>query len=140
MFAHPRTQSSVCLAAIAVCPLLAFGATAARAQAAGTIAGRVVSAEKGALVGVFISVDSASPSAQTDGDGRFTVGGLAAGRHVLQARRTGFGMAERAVEVRADDTTRVEITLTPTVATLAAVTVIGSRTDLAETQARIGRV
>ena len=128
----------------AIAALLVLVAPAAlRAQApdsTGAVAGRVLSAT-GPVVGAFILVDGGTtPAAQSDAEGRYRVSGLAAGTHTLDARRAGFTPAPRAVVVTAGATAALDLALAAIPSTLAQVTVIGTRTDLAETRARAARV
>lgn len=111
-----------------------------RAQSSGTVAGRVISSTTGApAIGAFILVDGGTPKAQTDADGRFTVTGIAPGKHTVEVRR-GTASATVDVDVRAGSTTTADLTLRDATAVLAAVTVIGTRTDLDETRERAARV
>jgi iron complex outermembrane receptor protein len=110
------------------------------AQTAGTIAGRVTAANGTPVVGAFILLDAGSrPLAQTDTDGRYRVAGVAAGSHTVVARATSFASGTRTIDVGSAPA-RVDFTLSPTAATLSAVTVIGTRSDLAETRERVFQV
>ena len=119
---------------------LAF-ASSLPAQAAGAIAGRVLSAGSATpVIGAFISIDGASPVAQTDTAGAFRVDGIAPGPHTIQAHRVGYVASSRTIDVVSQTVTAVDIVLAADAATLAAVTVIGSRSDIADTRARMARV
>jgi outer membrane receptor protein involved in Fe transport len=110
------------------------------AQDSAAVSGRVTARGGAPVVGAFILVDSSRvPSAQTDVDGRFLISNIAAGLHALTARRTGFSPAT--VELTAGAQPAVaDIVLDPVAATLSPVTVIGSRSDLAETRLRLQQV
>ena len=111
-----------------------------RAQSTGIVAGRVVSSTTGTpAIGAFIIVDGGTPKAQTDADGRYTVTGIASGKHTVEVRR-GTASATVDVDVRAGSITTADLTLRDATAVLAAVTVIGTRTDLDETRDRAARV
>jgi iron complex outermembrane receptor protein len=111
-----------------------------RAQSTGTVAGRVVSSTTGTpAIGAFILVDGGTPKSQTDADGRYTVRGIAVGKHTVEVRR-GTVASTIEVDVRAGSTVTADFTLRDAAAVLAAVTVIGTRTDLDETRERAARV
>ncbi|MFL5561554.1 MAG: TonB-dependent receptor domain-containing protein [Gemmatimonadaceae bacterium] len=113
---------------------------AAQVQDTTSVSGRVTDRRGAPVVGAFILIDSAKvPSAQTDADGRYAVARVARGAHALTARRTGYSPST--VTVTLDAGTAIgDIVLDPVAATLAAVTVIGSRSDLAETRLRLQQV
>ncbi|HJP85361.1 MAG TPA: TonB-dependent receptor [Gemmatimonadaceae bacterium] len=113
--------------------LAAFSASSAvHAQALGTISGKVTSATGAPVVGAFISLDDEPPVAQTTEDGSFRLDGVAAGDHVLHVRRGGFVATADSIAVSTDANEPLAITMTEKVATLAGVTVIGTKSDLAE--------
>ncbi|HEX8848860.1 MAG TPA: TonB-dependent receptor [Gemmatimonadaceae bacterium] len=120
------------------CALAFLGAPALLAQ--GTVAGRVTGTDGLPVVGAYILIDSAtSPVAQADVEGRFTIPSFPAGPHALTARRTGY--VPGSVRVDAAVSTTADIVLEPIAATtLSAVTVIGSRGDIAETRSRLQTV
>lgn len=122
------------------CAALLVLAPSLDAQSAGTIAGRVTSASTGTpIVGAFILVDGGAPKAQTDGDGRYRVAGVAAGTHTVDARR-GTATATRVIDLIAGATATADFALHDAPPVLAAVTVIGTRTDLDETRERAAQV
>jgi iron complex outermembrane receptor protein len=123
----------------ALCAASSWG-PALSAQDSASISGRVTARDGAPVAGAFILVDSSrAPSAQTGSDGRYTIGNVAPGAHLLTARRTGFAPAT--IELTASGTPAVaDIVLDPVAATLTAVTVIGSRSDLAETRRRLQQV
>ncbi|MFL5540419.1 MAG: TonB-dependent receptor domain-containing protein [Longimicrobiaceae bacterium] len=80
-----------------------------RAPATGSVAG-VVRGGGGEAVG-GARVSAAARSTLTAEDGRFALGGLAPGRHVLEVRRLDYQPARAEVEVAAGAAGRVEVTL-----------------------------
>jgi iron complex outermembrane recepter protein len=120
--------------------LLALVPQLARAQGDANVSGRVTASDGAPVVGAFIIVDSAArPVAQTDNMGRYSIGGLTAGAHTITARRAEFTTAT--ISVTAGDSTVIaNIVMQPAATALSVVTVIGSRSDLAETRARLQQV
>jgi iron complex outermembrane receptor protein len=110
------------------------------AQSVGEITGKVTTAANAPVVGAFISIDDAAPATQTDAEGNFRIGDVAIGSHVLHVRRSGFVESADSVVVAADAPSQINITLADKVATLAGVTVIGSKTDLDETRAQLAKI
>ena len=120
--------------------LLALMPTSAHAQSDTHLSGRVTAVDGAPVVGAFILVDSATrPSAQTDDAGRYAIAGLPGGSHLITARRAEF-MATTVTAIVGDSSVVADIVMRPVATALAAVTVIGSRSDLAETKARLQRV
>ncbi|NUS96790.1 MAG: TonB-dependent receptor [Gemmatimonadaceae bacterium] len=114
--------------------LAALAAIPTILTAQGAVRGRVTGSDGAPVVGAYILLDSAIvPVAQADMSGRFTIAAFPAGPHTVTARRTGY--LPGSVPVDAALRTDIDIVLeaaAPT--TLGAVTVIGSRGDLAETR------
>jgi iron complex outermembrane receptor protein len=111
------------------------------AQGTGAIVGRVLSADTAEpVVGAFISIDEARPVAQSDTAGRFRIDGVAAGTHTLRVHRVGYLTVARSVDVAIDGVSDIEIVLATDATRLDVVTVIGSRSDLADTRRSIARV
>ena len=108
---------------LAAAALLALASAALEAQGTGAIAGRVLRAETGsrAAVGAVVSVDGTSLADTTTAGGDFLVRSVPAGTHTLRIRLSGWRTAERAVLVRAGDTTRVDVVLRPDVQLLEAI-------------------
>lgn len=119
--------------------LVSFALPAA-AQSVGQIAGTVLTVKNAPVVGAFISVDDSAPITQTDAEGNFRIDGLAAGMHAVVVRRSGFLPATDSVDVSAATETRLTITLTEKITTLQGVTVIGTKTDLAERREQLAAV
>ncbi len=79
----------------------------------GNVAGRVTNAATGAtLAGVTVGYPGGVTL--TDAAGRYAIAGLAAGSHTLTFAATGFESTDRTVVVQADQTTTVDVQLTPT--------------------------
>jgi iron complex outermembrane receptor protein len=125
------------IAAVALSSLLAAPAIA---QSSGSVTGRVVTAANSPVVGAFVSIDSAPPTAQTDTTGSFRLDGIAGGPHIVHVRRSGFTDAAYSVVVSSDQVAQLDFVLEPRIATLRGVTVIGSKTDLAETRERMNQI
>src|SRR4029077_12153742 len=70
------------------------------AQTAGTITGRVSAANGTPVAGAFMLVDAGSrPLAQTDAEGRFRIGGVAPGSHIIVVRASGFAPSTKTIDV-----------------------------------------
>jgi iron complex outermembrane receptor protein len=124
------------IAAIAATVLLAAPLSA---QSPGSVTGRVVTAN-GPVVGAFVSIDSAPPVTQTDASGSFRIDGIASGTHIVRIRRSGYTEGAYSVTVSPDQVAQLDFVLTERIATLRGVTVIGSKTDLAETRERMNQI
>jgi len=109
-------------------------------QTVGEITGKVTTVANSPIVGAFISIDDSAPAAQTDAEGNFRIGGVAAGNHILHVRRSGYMESADSVVVATDAATQINIRLADKIATLAGVTVIGSKTDLAETREQLAKI
>jgi len=109
-------------------------------QSTGSIGGRVVTAAGSPVVGAFISVDSAPPSAQTDASGQFRIDSVSSGPHSVHVHRTGYLEAVDSAVVGSGALAQLSVTLTIKFATLAGVTVIGTKTDLAETRQQLTQI
>ena len=110
------------------------------AQSVGEISGRVSTVANAPIVGAFVSIDNDAPATQTDADGNFRITGVAAGSHVLHVRRSGYEESADSIVVTTDAPSQITITLADKVATLAGVTVIGTKTDLAETREQLAKI
>jgi iron complex outermembrane recepter protein len=110
------------------------------AQSGGSIGGQVLTVSGSPVVGAFISVDSGPPSAQTDASGQFRISSVALGTHLLHIRMSGYLDGVDSVLVSPSALSQIRVTLANKVATLAGVTVIGSKTDLAETRERMAQI
>jgi len=110
------------------------------AQSLGSIGGKVVDASGSPVVGAFVSVDSAPPATQTDASGKFHIDSIAAGPHLLHVRRGGYLDSADSVLVDSIEIASVNLIMAGKVATLAGVTVIGTKSDLAETRQRLAEI
>lgn len=110
------------------------------AQSLGSVSGKVSTATGAPVVGAFISLDDAPPITQTDETGSFRIDRIAAGGHVLHVRRGGFVEAIDSVVVAGDADQPLAITLAEKIATLAGVTVIGTKSDMAERREQLEQV
>ena len=105
--------------ALAVTVVLLLGAAApARllAQSGGTISGAVLDQLAKSIPGAKVTAKSeagaVSGSATTDGDGHFTIGGLAAGTYSVETTSPGFALnTRRGVQVSASGTQDISITM-----------------------------
>ena len=127
---------------ITLCMSVCFAlfTTNAAAQASGRIVGKVSATSEPAVVGALVSVDDTGLVLQTDALGEYRVEGLSAGMHRIRVRRAGFIEWTDSVVVNAGQVSRLDVLLVPHVATLAGVTVIGTRSDLAETRERLNQI
>ncbi|MFL5385346.1 MAG: TonB-dependent receptor domain-containing protein [Longimicrobiaceae bacterium] len=95
-----------------------------QAPETGSVAGTVRGGGGEAVAGARVT--TVGRSAVTADDGRFTLGGLAPGRHPLEVRRLGYETARVDVEVAAGAAARLQLTLRPATVPLAAVVVAPS--------------
>jgi iron complex outermembrane receptor protein len=110
------------------------------AQSLGSIGGRVADASGSPIVGAFVSVDSALPAVQTDAFGQFRIDSVVTGAHTLHVRRGGYIDTADSVLVDSLVVAQVSLIMADRVATLAGVTVIGTKSDLAETRQRLTEI
>ena len=120
--------------------LVTIAAGALNAQSGVAVTGKVSTKAGEPIVGAFISLDDAPPIAQTDEAGEFRIDGVPAGNHVLHIRRGGYAEATDSLVVTANSDVPRTITLSEKVATLAGVTVIGTKSDLAERREQLAQV
>ena len=100
-----------------------------RAQGAGVIRGRVQDRESGRPVAsAEVGVDGRQ-DVLTDGDGRWTLAGVAAGKRALLVRRIGYAPATLTVAVVEGDTAEVLVSLTPSAVPLDDIVVTASRRE-----------
>jgi iron complex outermembrane receptor protein len=119
---------------------LTFFTSSLAAQDTGAIAVRVVSEAGRPVVGALIVLDGTRPAGQSDSTGRLIITAVSAGTHTVSARRLGYSSSLDTVIARAGETLTLDVTLRTEPSVLRAVTVIGTRTDLDETRARMAEV
>ena len=102
---------------------------AARAQAGGTVTGRVTDAADAPIAGAAISIQGTGRGTTTAADGRYTVTGVPAGTHTLRATRLGYTELSRSVPVTAGGTTTADLRLTTAAVTLEGVVAVGYGTQ-----------
>jgi outer membrane receptor protein involved in Fe transport len=96
----------------------------------GRVEGRVTDADSGSpIAGAEIEVESLA-SAHTGRDGRFEIGRLPAGRHPIEARKAGFAIERREIEVEAGGRLSVDLLLQPVADTLDEIVVTPGRVTL----------
>lgn len=114
---------SAVAAAAALCLVPAAGGTA---QERGSVLGTVRAADSGApLAGTRVSVLGTAVWAETNGEGRYRLLNVAAGRVQLRVGRPSYVTIVEEVTVRADQASVAEFALPPLGATVAALTVRG---------------
>ncbi len=101
--------------------------TAAQALV-GTVAGKVVAADGGAIAGATISVSGTQFGAIARNDGTYRIN-LRPGRYELRARFIGYGLMRDSVVIVAGQTASKNFTLSKAATALQAVAVIGSRSE-----------
>ena len=131
-----RIAARLSLAVLSV----AFISRALAAQSSGELAGRVSTSSDSPIVGAFISVDDAAPVAQSDADGRFRISGLLPGSHVVHVRRSGYIESLDTVTIDSAAPVELDVKLSTKVATLTDVTVIGTKSDLAERREQLAQI
>jgi iron complex outermembrane receptor protein len=123
--------------------LLAIAAPMPRILAAqqGAVSGTVTMASSGVgIADARIVAEPGGATARTDSSGHFVLRGLAAGRQMLRVTAIGFAPGVRDVVVTPGTSTDGSFALEPRAARIAEVTVIGTRSDLAETRERVADV
>ena len=124
--------------------LLAFAyAPCAIAQSpqSGSIAGTVVAADASrAAQGAIVFLDGNRVAVRSDAEGHFHIPDVPPGIHSLEVRLAGYESLVRQVEVKSGAQLDAAFRLEPVTTALAAVTIIGTKTDLAETRERIAQV
>jgi iron complex outermembrane recepter protein len=136
-FTLPRT--ALCVAVAVGCALLLPPATAAAAEAAASISGRVQNLATGAyLEGAVVTLDGTAQTALTARDGSFYFPAVPPGEHQLTIAYTSLDPQTVTVSAGAGQTITREINLTSNVYTLDRFTVPGEREGnaLAITQQR----
>lgn len=88
------------------------------------------------LAGAQVAVEDLEVGSVTDGEGRFEVAGVPAGRHRLNVEYLGYEAATAGVEVSAEARTRVEVQMVPTAIAVAALEVSVPSAEREERRAR----
>lgn len=105
--------------------LLATLATSVAAAQSG-VKGRVImDPTDGPLAGVEVLIEAIRRSVTTDTAGEFHIEEIPAGEHQVLARRIGFQPGRYKVKVVAGETALIEFRLTPTIAVLESLVVVG---------------
>ncbi|MDX1547122.1 MAG: carboxypeptidase-like regulatory domain-containing protein, partial [Rhodothermales bacterium] len=99
--------------ALALLGLFLLAPLPALAQQTGTIAGTLVDSETGApLIGASAILEGTATGAATDLDGRFLIPNVEPGTYTVVLSYIGYDpMTVRGVEVRAGETTRIDVAL-----------------------------
>jgi len=104
---------SIVLALVAALAVMSGRQAHAQGAATGAIEGRVRSSAGAALTGAVVRLSDGTRGVYADSLGRFRFDSVAVGRHALRALRIGYVPWSGDVEVRAGETTVVEIALVP---------------------------
>ena len=90
---------------------------AAQSANTGVVAGRVTTPSDtgtlGPAAGASVTLSGTRLGATTNANGRFQIDRVPAGAYTLHVRRLGFRAEERAIQVAAGDTLRIDVTLRP---------------------------
>lgn len=109
-----RHLRSICICtALFILSLLTSSPLAA--QPTGTVAGRVVDDDGTALPGVNVLLQRAEMGTTTDSTGAFRIRNVPTGPDTLHARFVGYESARRPLEIAANQTVQVELTMSPDV-------------------------
>jgi len=93
----------------------------------GVVAGRVTDAQGGSpIVGATVTVDGTRATATTGADGRYRIGGLAAGPHSVRARYIGYKPVSQNVTVGAGEEATADFALAKSAQELDQVVVTGT--------------
>lgn len=112
---------------------LAGGVAAALAGTTGKVSGRVVDPKKEPLAGVNVIVVGLPLGGATDETGRYTIINIPSGKYTLKASQIGrAAMTVQNVEVNADNTTRLDFTLTESAVQMKEI-VVSARRSVIET-------
>ena len=96
----------------------------ARSKQTGTVSGRVTSVADGSgLPSVTVRIANTSQGGVTDGQGRYAIGGVSPGPHIVIAQRIGFARDSQSVTVPNEGTVTADFALRILATTLSAVEV-----------------
>jgi len=136
---------ALALALVALPVLPAAGGAQQQQQASrpAVLAGAVRDPAGAPIPGAGVQLDGSGQWVGVDERGQFRIAGLAAGRHVLRVRALGFAAIEGTLDLVADSTIEVDVTLErvtalDTVRTLAATVSLYGPPDFRERRARGG--
>ncbi len=104
----------------------------AAAQETGTVTGTITTEEGRIAAGINVLVENTQIGTAADENGQFRVEQVPAGRQVLVVSGIGYSKKRRAIDVEAGRTTRVNLTISPSVLRLEEVTVVSSRSTFNE--------
>ncbi len=117
---------------------LTAGSLAAQGQASGSIAGSVIASDAARPAhAASVYLDGAKLNVRSDASGRFVIENVSPGTHAVEVRLSGYAPSTKTIEVASGEQARATFSISPAVTALASVTVIGTKTDLAETRKRM---
>lgn len=102
-----------------------------------SVTGRVRDVTGATVAGVQVRVLEGASVTRSDADGRFTLEGLPAGTQLLEARRVGFLLVQRPVELRSGRTVEEDVLLAKIVS-LDSVRIVAQRSRYQEFERRAG--
>ena len=117
--------------------LVAGFASGLAAQRVGVITGRVIAADSTPVVDAEVSLEGSGRVTRTDADGRFRFASVQPGAWRVHVDRVGYRPAMLAITVGSAEPRDVTVVLAPAAVDVAAVTVIGTREDLSESEERL---
>ena len=92
--------------------LITWGVTPVSAGTTGRLAGRVLDAKKQPVIGANLTIPAARLGAITDEQGRYSILNIPAGTYEVKANLLGYrGVTTQNVEIQADNTTALDLTL-----------------------------
>jgi len=137
---HKSFVGRIASAVIIAAATAAIAPHSLTAQSTAALTGRVLATDGAPVVGAFISLDDAPPATQSAADGTFRIDSVSIGDHVVHIRRSGYIESVDSVTVTGSAPVEVNVSLAQKVATLAGVTVIGTKTDLAERRQQLDQI
>ena len=122
--------------------LFAHAQTAhAQCSQTGSLAGTVIAADAARPAqGATVILDGNRTANRTDAEGHFHIASVAPGTHSVEVKLSGYGSITRQIQITPCSREDVTFRMHPVTTALAAVTIIGTKTDLAETRSRIVQV
>jgi len=105
----------------------------------GIVEGRVRTADTGEhLSGIQISVEGTALGTLSSEDGWFRVAGVPEGEREIRATALGYNPVSRTIQVRGDETVRLEIALSEAAVELGGITVVGRSSGYVASETRAG--